>query len=94
VALMRAVILTHDEEDDLLGLLHSFHAVRTEAHDRPAELGAFHRLRSGEKKIAEAHRLVPSKLSIGYTRDKAGDWRVSASYPLTSEEEGRVRGIG
>ncbi len=34
---MRAVILTQDEEDHLLGLLHSFHAVWTEAHNTPED---------------------------------------------------------
>ncbi len=46
------------------------HARRLEAHLR---------LSSGEKKIAEAHGLDPINLSIGYTRDKAGSWRVNAS---------------
>ncbi len=79
MAVVRAVILTQDEEDHLLGLLHSFHAVWTEAHNTPEELEAHLRLSSGEKKIAEAHGLDPINLSIGYTRDKAGSWRVNAS---------------
>ena len=94
MALVRAVIVTEGEEEHLLGLLHSFHAVWTEAHNMPEELEALRRLSSGEKKVAEAHGLDPINLSIGYTRDKAGNWRVNASYPLTPEEEERVRGLG
>ena len=93
MALVRAVILTQDEEGHLLGLLQSFHSLWTEAHNMPEELEALHRLSSGEKKIAEV-RLDPIKLSISYTRDTAGKWRVNATYPLTPEEEGRVRGFG
>jgi hypothetical protein len=94
VALVRAVILTQGEENYLLGLLHSLHAEWTEGHNTPKELEALRRRGAGEKKIGEAHGLDPSNLSIGYTRDKAANWLVNASYPLTPEEEGRVRGLG
>jgi hypothetical protein len=59
VALVRAVILTQDEEEHLLGLVHSFHATWSEAHNMPKELEARCRLSSGETKIAEAHGLAP-----------------------------------
>lgn len=65
MTLFRAIILTEDEERDLLGLLHSFHAVWTDAHNTPEELDALGELRAGENRIAHVRAVEPSKLSIG-----------------------------
>jgi len=94
VTLFRAIIMTQDEEHGQLGLLDSFHAVWTDAHNTSEELDALGRLKAGENRIANAHGVDPSKLSIAYTWDKAGNWHANASSPLTRDEEDRVRGLG
>jgi hypothetical protein len=94
VTLFRAIILTDDEESELLALHRSFHASMTDAHNTKEELEGFHRLKAGENRIAAAHGLDPDKLSISFGRDKAGNWHPNATYPLTRDEEERVRGLG
>ena len=94
MSLFRAIILAQDEEHELLGLLHSFHAVWTDAHNTSEELDALGRLKAGENRLANANGLDANKLSICYTRDRAGNWHANASYPLTDDEEERFRGVG
>jgi len=94
VTLFRAIILTDDEKHELLGLLHFFHASTTDAHNTQQELDSHSRLVECERRIAGAHRLDPDKLSISFGSDRAGNWHVNATYPLTRDEEERVRGLG
>ncbi|TMP99129.1 MAG: hypothetical protein E6L09_10170 [Verrucomicrobia bacterium] len=55
MTLFRAIIMTQDEEHGQLGLLDSFHAVWTDAHNTSEELDALGRLKAGEIRIANAH---------------------------------------
>lgn len=94
MTLLRAIILSRGEEQQLLGPLHALHAVWTPAHSTTEELEAVGRMMQAEKVVAKAHGLDAIKLGISYTRDKGGNWHVNASYPLTPDEERDVRGLG
>ncbi len=94
MTLSRAVIFSDDEKHELLGLLHFLHESTTDAHNTQQELDSHSRLVECERRIAGAYGLDPDKLSISFGRDRAGNWHVNATYPLTRDEEQRVRGLG
>jgi hypothetical protein len=92
--LARAVPLSEDEINELLGLNAEFHASQTPSHDGAEEREAIRRVVLAQRKIAEAHGLDPRRSSFGGSRGKGGSWAVLLTYPLTLEEEQRVRGLG
>jgi flagellar biosynthesis/type III secretory pathway ATPase len=94
MTLHRAIIITSDENSALLRLLDAFHASQTASHNRREELDALLLLHDAQTRIAEAHGLDPIKCSFGFSRRKDATWSVQTSYPLTPEEEERVRGLG
>src|SRR5712691_2784833 len=93
-ALYRAIILTSDENSDLLLLLDAFHASQTPSHTSREELDALLALENAQTRIAVAHGLDPIKCSFGFARGKKGTWSVQVSYPLTPDEEEKARGLG
>jgi hypothetical protein len=94
MTLHRAIILTSDENGALLRLLDAFHASQTASHNGREELDALLLLQDAQIRIAEAHGLDPNQCSIGFSRPKDATWSVQTSYPLTPEDEERVRGLG
>lgn len=95
MALLRAVLLTEDEQDHLLRLHAEFQAVQTSAHDGLQEREAVHRLLLAEGQIAKSHGLGPLFGGMGFWRLKDGSWAVGhLTYPLTPDEEREVRGLG
>ena|SRR5258706_11200713 len=92
--LYRAIILTSDENIELLRLLEAFHASKTPSHDSREEFDALLALQDAQTAIAAAHGLDPMKCSFGYSRRKDSTWSVLTNYPLTPEEEEGVRGLG
>jgi hypothetical protein len=94
MALYRAVVLTADEQIELLRLSAEFHASQTPSHEGVEEREAVERLVIAQRKVAEAHRLDPLQSGFGFSRAKDGSWAVRLTYPLTPNEEQRVRGLG
>lgn len=94
VPLHRAILLTPDEETELLNVHRAFRAAQTPAHDSVQELEALQRLSAAEMRIATAHGLEPSKCQVGYGTRDYSTWTVSVQYPLSPEEERQVRGLG
>lgn len=94
MTLHRAVLLTADENTQLVQLLDAFHTAQTPSHDTRSERDAAHELGDAQIRIAVAHGLDPNKCGFGFSRQKDATWRVVVSYPLTQEEEKGVRGLG
>lgn len=92
--LARAVPLRAAEINELLGLDSEFRASQTPSHDGAEEREAIGRVVIAQRKIAEAHGLDPHRSSFGVSRGMDGSWAVLLTYPLTPEEEQRVRGLG
>jgi hypothetical protein len=94
MALYRAVVLIADEQIELLRLSAEFHASQTPSHEGVEEREAVERLVIAQRKVAEAHGLDPLQSGFGFSRAKDGSWAVGLTYPLTPNEEQRVRGLG
>lgn len=95
MALFRAVLLTTDEEHELLRLNAEFQGAQTATHDSAPERDACDRIIVAQRRIAEAHGLGPLYGGMGYSRLKDGSWTVGPLiYPLTPHEEHQVRGLG
>jgi hypothetical protein len=94
MALFRAVMLTADEQNELLRLNAEFHASQTPSHEGTEEREAVGRLVNAQRKVAEAHGLDPLQSGFGFSRRKDRSWAVGLTYPLTIDEEQRVRGLG
>jgi hypothetical protein len=95
MALIRAVLLTAAEQHELLLLNAEFQDVQTAAHDSPQERDAFDRILLAQTKIAKAHGLGPLYGGMGFSRLRDGSWAVNPlTYPLTRDEERKVRGLG
>jgi len=94
MALFRDVLLTAHEESELIRLNAEFHASQTPSHEGAQEREAVGRLVTAQRKIAEARGLDPLQSGFGFSRRKDRSWAVVLTYPLTKEEEQRVRGLG
>jgi hypothetical protein len=94
VPLHRAILLTPDEETELLNLHRAFRAAQSPSHDSLQELEALQRLSTAETRIAAAHGLDPAMCQVGYGTRDYSTWRVHVEYPLSPEEERQVRGLG
>jgi hypothetical protein len=92
--LFRAVLLTADEQNELMRLHAEFHAGQTPSHDGAEERDAVAGLVLAQRNIAEKHGLDPLQSSFGFSRGKNGSWSVGMTYPLTPDEEQSVRGLG
>ena len=94
MTLCRAIILNSDESSELLHLRDAFHAAQTPSHDGYEELDALRQMLKAQRMIAEGHDLDPVKCSFGFLSDNDATWSVQVTYPLTTDEEERVRGLG
>ena len=94
MALFRAVLLTAHEENELMRLNAEFHASQTPSHEGAEERESVGRLVIAQREIAEAHGLDPLKSGFGFSGRKDRSWAVVLTYPLTKDEERRVRGLG
>jgi hypothetical protein len=94
MALLRAVLLTAHQENALLRLNAEFHASQTPSHKGAEEREAVVRLVNAQREVTEGHGLDPLQSGFGFSRGKDGSWAVVLTYPLTPDEEHRVRGLG
>lgn len=95
MTLIRAVLLTADEQRELLSLNAEFQSVQTPAHDSSQERDACDRIIRAQRNVAKAHGLGPLYGGMGFSRLKDGSWAVGPlTYPLTPAEEHQVRGLG
>lgn len=93
VTVYRRILLTDDQEAELLELHHRLEIARRSSDDAE-DLMAYQSLMVAQVRVVEAHGLDASTVSISYASNNGTDWKVNAIYPGTTEDQELFRGLG